>query len=217
MKVTIVFDDYAWKEGLTADKGFSAVIDAHGKRILFDAGSNGIILLNNLKKLEIDPKSINELFLSHNHFDHIGGLSAFLNHNNDVKIYVPRSLRGIHNAKEVNSIGPESQSLNKNFYTTGEIDKIEQSLVIDTPKGLVILTGCSHPGIEKILERANKFGKPFAMIGGFHDWANYEVLDNLKFVCPTHCSKHRQAISEYFPNKYLVGGVGRVLDTEELS
>ena len=101
MKATIVFDNTTTTEDLPADWGFACFVEINTKRILFDTGANGAILLENMSKLKIDPLSIDDVFISHHHFDHIGGLSTFLNINNKVKIYAPPSLRGIHNAGEV--------------------------------------------------------------------------------------------------------------------
>ena len=106
MKITIIYDNEVFKEDLKADWGFSCLVEAENTpRILFDAGTNGSILLSNMKKLDIAPESIDEVFISHNHFDHTGGLSAFLNVNNNVKVYVPSSLKGVRGVKEVISIG----------------------------------------------------------------------------------------------------------------
>jgi len=101
MKITILYDNTVFKEGLQPDWGFSCLIKAHNRTILFDTGSNGSILLENMKKLKIQPSSIDDVFISHAHFDHIGGLSAFLNKNNQVNVYVPVSFRGVRNAKKV--------------------------------------------------------------------------------------------------------------------
>ena len=78
MKITIVYDNEACKEGLKADWGFSCLVEAHGKRMLFDTGANGRILLENMEKLHIDPATIEEVFISHIHRDHTGGLAELL-------------------------------------------------------------------------------------------------------------------------------------------
>jgi len=127
-----------------------ALIEAKGKRILFDTGGSGFILLSNMSKLEILPKEIDEVFISHAHFDHTGGLSAFLDQNNEVKVWVPRSFRGVRNAKEVIEI-ENSIKLYEGIYSTGQLEKIEQSLCIETQKGIVIIAGCSHPRMEHCL------------------------------------------------------------------
>ena len=61
--------------------GFSAIIEADGKRILFDTGSREKTVLQNAKELKINLDSIDNVFLSHNHKDHTGGLiNLKLNH-----------------------------------------------------------------------------------------------------------------------------------------
>jgi 7,8-dihydropterin-6-yl-methyl-4-(beta-D-ribofuranosyl)aminobenzene 5'-phosphate synthase len=74
MKITILYDNTVFQSGLKPDWGFSCLVEAHNRTILFDTGSNGSILLENMKKLDIDPLSIDEVFISHSHFDHISGL-----------------------------------------------------------------------------------------------------------------------------------------------
>jgi 7,8-dihydropterin-6-yl-methyl-4-(beta-D-ribofuranosyl)aminobenzene 5'-phosphate synthase len=95
MKVTIVYDNTAFRKDLQANWGFSALVETKEIKILFDTGTNGYILLSNMQKLEINPQSIGEVFISHAHFDHTGGLSAFLDQNSEVKVWVPPSFRGL--------------------------------------------------------------------------------------------------------------------------
>ncbi|RKZ33670.1 MBL fold metallo-hydrolase, partial [bacterium] len=130
MRVTIIYDNTAYRRDLRADWGFSCLVEVENTpRILFDTGTNGSILLSNMEKLKIDPTTISEVFISHPHFDHIGGLSAFLNVNSDVKIYVPASLRGVRGAKEVISVKGAAK-LHEKVFSTGELDHIEQSMAV---------------------------------------------------------------------------------------
>jgi len=211
MKITILYDNTAFKSGLKPDWGFSCLVETHSRTILFDTGANGSILLANMNKLDIDPLSIDEVFISHPHFDHVGGLSAFLNKNNNVKIYVPVSLRGIRNAKEIIYVD-EPIKLHESIYSTGELDKIEQSMAVKTDKGLVLIAGCSHPKMENILKAASQFGKVYAIIGGLHGFNEFELFKDLGVICPTHCTKHIAEIKSLYPEKYIEGGAGKIIE-----
>ena len=116
MKATIIYDNTAFRKDLQADWGFAALIEANGKRILFDTGGSGSILLSNMNKLGITPKEIDDVFISHAHFDHTGGLSAFLDQNSDVTVWVPPSFRGVRNAKEVIKIENSRKLFRRNLF-----------------------------------------------------------------------------------------------------
>ena len=58
----------------TGEWGFSALIEFDDKKILFDTGSRENTVLNNAKELNIDLNGIENVYLSHNHKDHTGGL-----------------------------------------------------------------------------------------------------------------------------------------------
>jgi glyoxylase-like metal-dependent hydrolase (beta-lactamase superfamily II) len=91
MKITIVYDNNPYDPRLRSDWGFSCLVSFRERAILFDTGGDGGILLENMKKLGIDPKGISTVLLSHIHGDHVGGLPAFLRQNSKVTVYVPGS------------------------------------------------------------------------------------------------------------------------------
>ena len=98
------------------------------------------------------------------------------------------------------------------MYTTGELQHIEQSLVIQTEKGLVLMVGCSHPHMVGILEAAQKFGTVYAIIGGLHGFNQYDLFQDLTLICPTHCTQHKREIKLRYPEKYVEGGSGTVIE-----
>jgi len=210
MKITIIYDNEAWKEGLKADWGFSCLVETQGKKILFDTGANGSILLDNMEKLNIDPTTIEEIFISHAHWDHTGGISDILRVN-PVKVYIPESCPEPRGAREVIRVAKEPLEIQENMFSTGELKGIEQSLVVKIEKGLVVIVGCSHPGVRDILNAASQLGKPYAIIGGLHGFNEFDLLKDLQLVCPTHCTQFKEEIKSLYPEKCVDGGAGQVI------
>ena len=210
MKITIIYDNTAFRKDLQSNWGFSALIETNERKILFDTGGNGSILLSNMQKLGINPKEINDVFISHSHFDHTGGLSAFLEQNNEVKVWLPHSFRGVKNARKVIEVKNPSK-LYEGIYSTGELEGIEQSLCVKTEKGIVIIAGCSHPRMKHILDAAAQYGKVYGIIGGFHG-NRPESLKNLDLICATHCTQYIPEIRSLYPQKYVEGGAGKVIE-----
>jgi 7,8-dihydropterin-6-yl-methyl-4-(beta-D-ribofuranosyl)aminobenzene 5'-phosphate synthase len=213
MKITIVCDNTAFKKDLQADWGFSAFIEVKKKKILFDTGGRGSILLSNMRKLGIAPKEIDDIFISHSHFDHTGGLSAFLDHNNEVKVWVPHSFRGVKNVKEVIET-KNARELYEGIYSTGELEGIEQSLCIKSRKGIVIIAGCSHPPMEYIIGAASKFDKVYGIISGLHG-NRPESLKCLGLICGTYCTQYKREIKSLYPEQYIDGGAGKIIEINE--
>jgi 7,8-dihydropterin-6-yl-methyl-4-(beta-D-ribofuranosyl)aminobenzene 5'-phosphate synthase len=212
MKITIVYDNEVFKEDLKADWGFSCLIEPeNGQRILFDTGASGSILLHNLEKLNLDPRTIPEIFISHAHWDHTGGLLDLLKLNKAVKVYLPSSCPKPAGAGEVVSIKGPFQ-IHENVFSTGELMGIEQSLVVRTREGLVVVDGCSHPGVKTILQAASSFGKVDALIGGLHGFRDLDLLRDLKVICPCHCTQFKSEIKRFYPEKCLGCGAGKVLE-----
>lgn len=208
MKITIIYDNTVFRKDLQADWGFSALIEAKNTpKILFDTGANGKILLNNMEKLAIDPLSIEEIFISHPHFDHTGGLADFLKVNSKIKrIYVPSTLGLVGEI-----ILREPQEIHNNVFSTGELENIEQALGVKTGKGIVLVVGCSHPEMNHILDVAKKFGEIYAVVGGLHGFSAFELFKELELICPTHCTQHKTEIKELYPQEYIEGGAGRII------
>ena len=212
MKITIIYDNTAFRKDLTADWGFSVLVEKENNpKILFDTGGNGRILLSNMKKLGIEPNSIDEVFISHSHFDHIGGLTNFLKINNNVKLYLPVSCPKNFNAKEIITIS-KPLKIHENVFSTGELDGIEQSMGVETKKGIVLIVGCSHPYMGHILDKAKQFGKIYAIVGGMHGFSEFELFKNLELICPTHCTQHKTELKKLYPQKYTEGGAGKIIE-----
>ncbi len=210
MKVTIIYDNTAFRKDLQADWGFSTLVEAKGRKILFDTGTNGRILLSNMQKLKINPKEIGDVFISHLHWDHIGGLSSFLRLNNQVKLWIPSYFSEAKNAREVIEVKKPTK-LYEGIYSTGELEGIEQFLCVETEKGIVIVAGCSHPRMEHILKTASQFGRVYGIIGGLHG-TRPESLKDLDLICPTHCTRYKLKIRSLYPEKYIEGGAGKIIE-----
>ena len=230
MKITIIYDNKIAKDikGLKAGWGFSSFIQTKEKNILFDTGWDGDILISNMKLLGINPQDIGLVVVSHSHWDHSGGLAQLLNLNPNLKTYIPHSfsehLKGEIKKRSDSYEVDKSVEICPKVYTTGEIEgssltgKIrmpikEQSLILSTAKGLVVITGCAHSGINNILNSANKLGEVYALIGGFHDFDEYHLLKDISLIVPTHCTKNKKKIIALFSKNCVEGGVGYQLIT----
>ncbi|MFC1485511.1 MBL fold metallo-hydrolase [Candidatus Latescibacterota bacterium] len=212
MRVSILYDNEVFMKSLTADWGFSCVVEKeNAPRILFDTGANGSILLDNMKKMGIKPRSIAIVFLSHSHWDHTGGLSDFLDINSDMELFVPQDIIKYYEVKKQVSV-KDPVEISENVFSTGTLLGIEQSLVIRMDENLLVITGCSHPGVENILKSASQFGNPSALLGGLHGFKKFELIRDLDFICATHCTQYKQQIQNLYPDKFTGGGAGRIIE-----
>ena len=212
MKVTIIYDNETSRKDLRADWGFSCLVEAHGKRMLFDAGAKGEILLGNMKKLNIEPSSIDVVVISHADWDHTGGLSDFAKENSEATLYIPPSYRMPPDSAGEVAVVEEPMEISEGIFSTGELRGVEQSLIVITERGPVVITGCSHPGVGDILDAASVHGKIYALIGGLHGFNEFERLDGIPMVCATHCTEFKEDIASRFPDTYIKGGAGRIIE-----
>jgi 7,8-dihydropterin-6-yl-methyl-4-(beta-D-ribofuranosyl)aminobenzene 5'-phosphate synthase len=208
MKITVVYDNEVRKAGLRGGHGFSALVeDVEVSPLLFDTGADGPALLHNMKELNIDPQDIRIIVISHAHGDHTGGLSEILKMNKIAELYLPSSFRGAFPGRKVTVVKRPVQ-IRENVFSTGELEGVEQSLVFKTDKGIFVLTGCAHPGMESILAAAAEFGELYGIAGGFHGFRDFKVFNGLSLICPCHCTVYKQEIRDLFKDKTLECGAG---------
>ena len=218
MKMMIVYDNEVYKKGigLQSDWGFACLIESKYDTILFDTGAKGEILLSNMKKLSIDPSKIKKIVISHDHGDHTGGLKSLAPFVNDIDLYQLGCKKPIEKMKLANAENPKE--ICKNIWTTGRLKGSidEQSLVLKSEKGCYVLTGCSHPGVEKILQRAEKIAccNIIGIVGGFHDFNKFSVVEDLDYIYPCHCTEYKQDLKRVFPNVTSDCGVGKIIDLD---
>jgi 7,8-dihydropterin-6-yl-methyl-4-(beta-D-ribofuranosyl)aminobenzene 5'-phosphate synthase len=230
--VTILYDNNAFDPRLKTAWGFACLIDMPGSTILFDTGGDGPTLLHNMKVLDIDPALIEAVVLSHNHADHTGGLAGLLEVNNHLTVYAPQSFAGQIETRvgcrvEVRAVR-EATAIAEGIWTLGEMgaDIPEQSIVVESPRQRVVVTGCAHPGIAVIARSASERGPITLLLGGFHlkDKGEAEIdriIRELKAlgvqrVGPAHCTGDL-AISRFrdaFGDDFLSVGVGKRITLE---
>jgi 7,8-dihydropterin-6-yl-methyl-4-(beta-D-ribofuranosyl)aminobenzene 5'-phosphate synthase len=224
-----------WIAHVSQGGGVSYLI---GNKILFDTGEAPGCLFNNIDRMGIKIKDIEAVVISHDHFDHTGGLWEMLQKRPGVDLYIcagfsqdfkdklkPYTCRVI----EVNSFTKIADGI----YTTGQIDEArgpdyiaEQALVLETEKGLTIVTGCAHPGIITTVERVKDQTKKdiYLVMGGFHllDNHNRKLLDinnrlrelGVQCVGPAHCSGEdaESIFKKSYKKNYIYVAVGRIIE-----
>ncbi len=114
------------------------------------------------------------------------------------------------------------RKISPSVYTTGELygHPKEQSLIIDSKKGVVIITGCAHPGIVNIVKRAKELmrkEKIYLVLGGFHHPPISCVKEFKKLgvekVAPSHCTGDtaREAFRKEYKENFIEYGVGKII------
>jgi 7,8-dihydropterin-6-yl-methyl-4-(beta-D-ribofuranosyl)aminobenzene 5'-phosphate synthase len=206
LKITILYDNNPFDPRLKTDWGFSALLEFRGQTLLFDTGGDGRILLENMQVLGIEPAHVQSIVLSHAHGDHTGGLIALLDGHRKPTVYLLPSFADSYKNQvtqltQVSEVTP-GQLIADGILTTGEIkgNIPEQALLVRTENGLVIVTGCAHPGIVRIVESAIELTNDpvYLVLGGFHlgDKSETDIFAILtdfrrlgvQNVAPCHCS-----------------------------
>jgi 7,8-dihydropterin-6-yl-methyl-4-(beta-D-ribofuranosyl)aminobenzene 5'-phosphate synthase len=267
-RVTILYDAFGNRRGLTRDWGFAALVEYGGKRILFDTGNNAGIFAHNVRALGVDLRRLDFVVVSHRHGDHVAGLNYLLRINPHVKIYAPRENFGVFgsvlpatfyrrdstlpdsmryfNAAEpaelrggtpwpdanftwvdsLTQVAPGVAIISTISKTPGTLELRELSLAIRTPQGVVLLVGCSHPGIETIVEASRVWGDHVHEIfGGLHlvtspDTAITRIATALHDrwrideIAPGHCTGEPAfaALKQLFGARYVYAGLGTVTE-----
>jgi 7,8-dihydropterin-6-yl-methyl-4-(beta-D-ribofuranosyl)aminobenzene 5'-phosphate synthase len=231
--LTICYDNNPGREGLTPAWGFACVVRGLKKTILFDTGGDGQILLANMEALGIKPAEIGVVVLSHVHGDHTGGLWGFLRARGGVPVYMPAGFPAAF-GEQVRKLGGEATiaadptAVCDGARTTGTMGKgqiEEHGLCVKTPDGWLLVTGCAHPGIAEMAERATKLVEsPLRLVvGGFHMGgaskpqieaviARFEKL-GVAAAAPCHCSGDgtRRLFKEHYGERYTPACVGTSL------
>jgi 7,8-dihydropterin-6-yl-methyl-4-(beta-D-ribofuranosyl)aminobenzene 5'-phosphate synthase len=229
MELTVVFDNNLFDGRLQAAWGFAAWLECGERTVLFDTGGDGSLLLRNMAGLDRDPQTIDIIVLSHIHSDHTGGLEAVLAVKPDVAVYVPRAFPATlkHQVRSSGAIVVEVDGpveILPDLWSTGQMgtSPIEQALVATTEQGLVVVTGCAHPGVDQMTARARDVGRRdiALVVGGFHlGAASRRRIEHIlsefqrlgvQAVAPCHCTgrKASQMLRQAYGGAFSASGVG---------
>ncbi len=231
-KITILYDNRKDNHTLQEGWGFSSLIEWDGRKILFDTGANLEAFFANSEKLQIAYDAITHVVFSHKHSDHRTGFEEILKRlPPQIPIYLPKTFPNAL-IKKVPSQMPVQkmksfQEIDTNIFSLvlrGGLFLYEQCLVLKTPKGLVILTGCAHPGIVHIIQETQKRfnDKIHLVLGGFHLFRNSKesvasIIEEFKRlgvekVAPCHCCGDHpiQAFKESYKDDFIKIGTGTI-------
>jgi len=238
VRFTIVYDNNEYDSRLKTAWGFACWVETGEATVLFDTGGDAPTLLGNMAQLGLDPQTIDVVVLSHIHGDHIGGLAGLLDTGARPTVYAPAAFPvsfkdGVRaRTALVEVTGP--QEIIPGVYTTGEMGTsiVEEALVVETEAGLVVVTGCAHPGVVEMVRRAKESvaGEAAAdlsvVMGGFHlrdagQGQIERIIADLRGlgarrVVPCHCTGGlaRRMFAESFGDDCLLAGVGQVIAAE---
>jgi 7,8-dihydropterin-6-yl-methyl-4-(beta-D-ribofuranosyl)aminobenzene 5'-phosphate synthase len=225
---TIVYDNNSYDRALRAAWGFACLVETGEATVLFDTGGDGPTLLGNMARLGVDLQGIDAVVLSHVHGDHVDGLAGLLDAGVRPVVYVPATFpasfkTGVRARTDLVEVEQPLEIL-PGVYTTGEVGSgiIEQALVVETGEGLVVVTGCAHPGVVEMVRRAREVveGEVALVMGGFHlggaDGRQIEgiIADfrrlGVQRVAPCHCTgdRARQMFADAFGTDFIPAGVG---------
>lgn len=234
-EIITIYDNIPNDTRYKKDWGYSCIINHPKKKILYDTGEHAEILEANLNAASIPIASIDILVISHLHSDHMGGATWVVKQNPNITVYIPdtfsknfeRQLRQYcKNIIRVNKNMTLDHEENFHIIATRNFWIKEISLIVEVTEGPLVLSGCSHSGINKIIKTARKYIKKdiWALFGGLHllNTPDKKVVKiakelkemNLRKIAPCHCTgdKALALLKENFENDFLFNGVGKHFD-----
>jgi 7,8-dihydropterin-6-yl-methyl-4-(beta-D-ribofuranosyl)aminobenzene 5'-phosphate synthase len=231
VRITVLYDNVQHDPRCATAWGYAALIERGEHIYLFDTGGDGPTLLGNMRELGVHLERIEAVVLSHAHADHTGGFMDLLQAGINPPVYLlpsfPEELkRQVAQTTEVIEVTP-GQAVGAGVYVTGEVRGTvpEQAVIVASDSGLVVLTGCAHPGVVTLVARAKDlFTEPVHLVmGGFHlrGKSSEEVrsiitqLQGLQVarVAPSHCTGDaaRAAFRIQYGEGFIESGVGKVV------
>jgi len=233
LTLTVLYDNIPFDKNLKTHWGFACLVEKGSTRILFDTGAQAETLLSNLKALNLDVARLDAIVLSHIHADHTQGFAGLATEVvTDPPVYVLASFPPEFKRK-IRAIDVSDPMVlpDRDFRTTGELPgqmANEQALIVTTEKGLVVVTGCAHPGIVQIVRRVREISgeRIHLVMGGFHllqtPAPEVEAIARqlhslgVEQVAPSHCTG--ESAIEIFKKEYganfVTSGVGRILHVD---
>lgn len=234
IKVVVLVDNVTISEKYLSAHGLSLYIEYGNTYLLFDLGPNEKILQHNMEKLDIDPGLIDATIISHAHADHVGGIPYIGWVSPYLPIYIPYgSMQTLGKISRSHGLKPDEVTNWQNPWPGIYISKPihgppwEHFLVITTSNGLVVFSGCMHPGIENTLDVIAEYFNTkhiYGIIGGFHlvnapERIVYKTIDYLinkyhvEKIIPLHCSGDliKSILRRDYPDKYVEAGVGSII------
>lgn len=210
MQIKILFDKRTIDKKYSIGWGFSCLLD---EKILFDTGEQASYLLNNIDLMGIERRKIESVVISHDHWDHTGGLWEMLSNNPGLRVFSCPNFSIAFKDKVAKHKGKLIEcnrltQITDSIYSTGEIigeykgEKIaEQAIIVKTDNGISVISGCAHPDIITILKNVHSNfpdEKLYMVFGGFHlmekdarsiqlSVEGFKELGVIK-AGPTHCS-----------------------------
>jgi len=273
-RVTVVCENSVGKiSGTLGEHGFAALVEPeNGEALLFDTGQ-GATLLHNARRMNKDLSSVQQVAISHGHYDHAGGLMALLKETGPKKVYghpaifsyrcrkkdddslldigIPYSRAELEASGAEFDLSAEFRQISPGIFMTGEVprknsfeegdvglyadqdarnmDKVpdDQSLVLETEKGLVVILGCCHAGLINTLdhlEHVMRRSDFYAVIGGTHlGFCSRNQLDqtvkqlaerNISRLVVSHCTGFYASARLFaeMPKKFQLAMVGYTLE-----
>ena len=235
MEIRVLFNHRTGYDYLLPEFGWSCLID---NEILFDTGSDPGILAENMRRMDVHPRKVKDIVLSHEHWDHIDGLPVLFRDGSGTRVHVPSCFseyarESIMEMGGVVAVNSGLFSIRDSYYLSDEFDftilgesMCEQMLVAETVNGLVLVVGCSHPGILRMMQYAVDCfpeKKIHAVVGGLHlvnrdRHEIEEVIDGFRAmeverVAATHCTGElaEEMFLREFRGAFRPAGVGDVL------
>ncbi len=212
MHITVLAEGSTRWQRFVRHWGVSFLVDGD---VLFDAFGHSAVFGRNVRRYGVDLGRLRHIVISHDDWDHIAGLGRVLERHKAATVYICPDAQPAFKAwlasygVRVVETAPFLE-IKEGIATTGPMTGIakekpvtEQALVLKTAQGLVIVTGCAHPGIVPIVERVKeRFKEDIRLVlGGLHMKAmppddidrvvtSLQAL-GVKGVAPLHCTGRR--------------------------